>query len=89
MEKRFMGRAENEEEELIILRLKIYTIYNIYKEAVSGWRVEEKEWSKYVKNVECKTKVVFVLPSWVVVGKYSDNKRHHLNYTVSIFMVHL
>lgn len=27
MEKRFMGRAENEEEELIILRLKIYTIY--------------------------------------------------------------
>lgn len=54
IEKRFKGRAENEEEELIFFEVK--KKYKVYKEAVSGLRVEEKEWSKYVKNVECKTK---------------------------------
>lgn len=54
IEKRFKGRAENEEEELIFFEVK--KKYKVYKEALSGLRVEEKEWSKYVKNVECKTK---------------------------------
>lgn len=54
IEKQFKGRAENEEEELIFFEVK--KKYKVYKEALSGLRVEEKEWSKYVKNVECKTK---------------------------------